>query len=153
MKLLVQRVKEAAVDVEGRRVGAIKRGLLVLLGISKESTKEEIPKLVKKLISLRIFKDEEGKMNRSLQDVGGSLLVVSQFTLFADVSSGNRPSFTKAMGGEGANELYKAFILEAKRSGIPVETGEFGADMAVSLVNDGPVTLMIELESNLQKIV
>lgn len=151
MKLLVQRVKEASVEVAGERVGAIGAGLLVLLGISVDSKREEIPRLVKKLVNLRIFRDSEEKMNLSVQDVKGALLIVSQFTLYGDASGGNRPSFVRAMKGAQAEELYEAFVEEARRYPLPVETGRFGADMAVFLVNEGPVTLMIELEPNLQK--
>lgn len=144
MKLVVQRVKNAKVDVEGKTVGEIKKGFLVLLGVTHTDTKEIADYLVKKLCNLRVFEDENGKMNLSLKDVDGKLLIVSQFTLYADCSGGNRPSFINAAKPEFANELYEYFCEKCKESGIEVEKGIFGADMKVSLLNDGPVTIILE---------
>ena len=145
MKLVIQRVKEAKVEVEGEIVGKIGTGFLVLLGVSEEDTKENADYLVKKLCQLRVFTDENDKMNLALKDVGGELLIVSQFTLYADTTSGNRPSFIQAAKPEKANELYEYFCQECEQKyGIKVEKGIFGADMQVSLLNDGPVTILIE---------
>ena len=145
MKLVIQRVKEAKVEVEGEIVGKIGTGFLVLLGVSEEDTKENADYLVKKLCQLRVFTDENGKMNLALKDVGGELLIVSQFTLYADTTSGNRPSFIQAAKPEKANELYEYFCQECEQKyDINVEKGIFGADMQVSLLNDGPVTILIE---------
>ena len=144
MKFVVQRVKNAQVDVEGKTVGKIEQGYMVLIGITHTDTKEVADYLVKKLINLRVFEDENGKMNKSLKDVNGSLLLVSQFTLYADCSSGNRPSFTDAAKTDFANELYEYIIEECKKQVRIVETGVFGADMNVGLVNDGPVTIILE---------
>ena len=142
MKFVIQRVKEAHVDVEGRTVGKIDTGFMVLIGITHKDTKEIADYLVKKLVNLRVFEDENGKMNLSLKDVKGSLLLISQFTLYADCSSGNRPSFTNAAKPDFANELYEYVIEECKKQISNVETGIFGADMKVNLVNDGPVTII-----------
>ena len=136
MKFVVQRVKNAQVDVEGKTVGKIEQGYMVLIGITHTDTKEVADYLVKKLINLRVFEDENGKMNKSLKDVNGSLLLVSQFTLYADCSSGNRPSFTDAAKTDFANELYDYIIEECKKQVEIVEAGVFGADMKVGLVND-----------------
>ena len=144
MKFIVQRVKNAQVDIEGKTVGKIEQGYMVLIGITHTDTKEVADYLVKKLINLRVFEDENGKMNKSLKDVNGSLLLVSQFTLYADCSSGNRLSFTDAAKPDFANELYEYIIEECKKQVEIVETGVFGADMQVDLVNDGPVTIMLE---------
>ena len=145
MKLVIQRVKEAKVEVEGKIVGKIEKGFLVLLGVSEEDTKENADYLVKKLCQLRVFTDENDKMNLALKDVGGELLIVSQFTLYADTTSGNRPSFIQAAKPEKANELYEYFCDQCEQKyGIKVEKGIFGADMQVSLLNDGPVTILIE---------
>ncbi len=144
MKLVVQRVKNAKVDVDGKTVGKIEKGFLVLLGVTHTDTKETADYLVKKLCSLRVFEDENGKMNLSLKDVDGKLLIVSQFTLYADCSDGNRPSFVNAAKPEFANELYEYFCDKCKENGIEVEKGIFGADMKVSLLNDGPVTIILE---------
>lgn len=144
MKFVIQRVKNAQVDVDNKMVGKIDNGFLVLIGITHTDTKETADYLVKKLINLRIFEDENGKMNLSLKDVNGSLLLVSQFTLYADCSSGNRPSFTNAAKPEFANELYEYIISECRRKIDRVETGMFGADMQISLLNDGPVTIILE---------
>ena len=144
MKLVVQRVKNAKVDVDGKTVGSIEKGFLVLLGVTHTDTKETADYLVKKLCKLRVFEDENGKMNLALKDVAGSLLIVSQFTLYADCSEGNRPSFINAAKPDMANELYEYFCKKCKEQDIKVEKGIFGADMKVSLVNDGPVTIILE---------
>ena len=144
MKFVVQRVKNAQVYIEGKTVGKIEQGYMVLIGITHTDTKEVADYLVKKLINLRVFEDENGKMNKSLKDVNGSLLLVSQFTLYAYCSSGNRPSFTDAAKPDFANELYEYIIEECKKQVRIVETGVFGADMKVGLVNDGPVTIILE---------
>ena len=145
MKIVVQRVKNASVEVEGKTVGKIEKGFLVLLGVTHSDTKEKAEYLAKKLCKLRIFTDENDKMNLSLKDVGGKLLIVSQFTLYADCSGGNRPSFIEAARPEQAEELYEYFCKECKEKyDINVENGIFGADMKVNLLNDGPVTIIIE---------
>lgn len=144
MKLVVQRVKEAKVEVEEKVVGKINKGFLVLIGVTHEDKKEQADYLVKKLCNLRVFEDENGKMNLGLKDIEGELLIVSQFTLYADCSNGNRPSFTNAAKPEKANELYEYFCKECEKNNIKVEKGIFGADMKVSLINDGPVTIIIE---------
>lgn len=144
MKLVIQRVKTARVDVEGKTVGSIEKGFLVLIGVTHTDTKEVADYLVKKLCNLRIFEDENGKMNLSLKDVEGKLLIVSQFTLYADCTGGNRPSFINAAKPELANELYEYFCTKCEENGIEVQKGIFGADMKVNLLNDGPVTIIIE---------
>ena len=146
MKFIVQRVNKSQVEVEEKIVGKIDRGFMVLIGITHNDTKEIADFLVRKLINLRVFEDENGKMNLSLKDVQGSLLLISQFTLYADCTSGNRPSFTNAAKPEFANELYEYIIEECKKQIPNVQTGIFGADMQVSLVNDGPVTIILEKE-------
>ena len=144
MKFIVQRVNKSQVEVEEKIVGKIDKGFMVLIGITHNDTKEIADFLVRKLINLRVFEDEKGKMNLSLKDVQGSLLLISQFTLYADCTSGNRPSFTNAAKPEFANELYEYIIEECKKQISNVQTGIFGADMQVSLVNDGPVTIILE---------
>lgn len=145
MKLVVQRVKHASVTVEGNVIGDIEQGYLVLLGVAPTDSKETADFLVKKLLNLRIFKDENDKMNLSIRDIDGELLIVSQFTLYADCSQGNRPSFANAAKPDLANELYKYFVTQCKKENIKkVATGEFGADMKVELLNDGPVTILLE---------
>ena len=144
MKLVVQRVKNAKVEVKGKIVGSIEKGFLVLIGITHTDTKEIADYLVKKLSNLRVFEDDNEKMNLNLKDVGGSLLIVSQFTLYADCKGGNRPSFVNAAKPEFANEMYEYFCNKCKESGIKVETGIFGENMQVSLLNDGPVTIILE---------
>ena len=145
MKIVVQRVKNASVQVEGKTVGEIEKGFLVLLGVTHSDTKKEADYLAKKLCKLRVFTDENDKMNLSLKDVGGKLLIVSQFTLYADCSGGNRPSFIEAARPEQAEELYEYFCKECKEKyDINVEKGIFGEDMKVNLLNDGPVTIIIE---------
>lgn len=144
MKFLVQRVSEALVRVEGQVVGSIDRGYLVFIGITHTDTEAEADYLIKKLLGLRIFEDEQGKTNRSIQDVEGSLLLISQFTLYADTRKGNRPSFTEAAGAKEAQNLYEYIICECKKSPLPVEKGIFGTDMKVHLINDGPFTVLLE---------
>lgn len=144
MKFLIQRVKQAQVDIAKETVGKIGQGLLVLIGIGKDDSRETAERLVKKTLSLRIFADADGKTNLSLRDVGGSLLLVSQFTLYADCHKGNRPTFNNAGNAELAKSLYEYTIELCKKENVPVETGRFGADMAVSLLNDGPFSLLLE---------
>lgn len=145
MKLLVQRVSKAKVEVENEIIGKIDKGFLVFLGITHTDNEKIADYLVEKLLNLRVFNDENDKMNLSLKDVEGQLLIISQFTLYADTKkSGNRPSFTDAAKPEHANSLYKYFVEKCKEKGIYTQTGEFGADMKVKLLNDGPVTIMLE---------
>ena len=144
MKLVIQRVKKAKVEVEGKVVGEIEKGFLVLVGITHTDTKQEADYLAKKLCNLRVFEDENKKMNRNIKDVNGKLLIVSQFTLYANCKDGNRPSFTDAAKPYMANELYEFFCEKCEENQIEVQKGIFGADMQVSLVNDGPVTIVIE---------
>ncbi len=144
MKLVVQRAKNASVTVDNEVVGKIDNGFVVLLGVKQGDTKAEADYLVKKLINLRIFMDENEKMNLSIKDVGGKLLIISQFTLYADCSGGNRPSFFESAKPEIANELYEYFCDECAKSGIEVQHGIFGAKMKVELINDGPVTILLE---------
>lgn len=147
MKSLVQRVSGASVEVEGELVGTIGRGLLVLVGFRNEDTPEDLDWMAAKLTGLRVFPDGAGNMNLSLEDVGGEMLVVSQFTLHADTRKGKRPSFVKAADPETANILYRLFIQKVRETGITVAEGVFGAMMEVSLLNDGPVTLMVDSPS------
>ena len=145
MKIVVQRVKNAKVDVEGKTVGKIDTGFLVLLGVTHEDTEEQADYLAKKLCNLRVFTDENDKMNLSLKDVNGKLLIVSQFTLYADCTGGNRPSFINAAKPDKAEKLYEYFCKQCnEKYNIEVEKGIFGADMKVELLNDGPVTIIIE---------
>ncbi len=144
MKLVVQRVTQAQVTVEGKCVGRIAKGLLVFLGIAQGDTEKEADYLLNKVINLRIFEDDQGKMNRSLMDDSLELLVISQFTLYGDCRKGRRPSFTDAMRPERAEQLYEYFLKQAKAEGIIAQQGIFGAHMDISLINDGPVTLIIE---------
>ena len=146
MKFVIQRVSHASVTVHEETIGRINQGYLVLIGVGKEDTREDADRLVKKMIGLRIFSDENGKINKSLKDVNGELLLVSQFTLYADCRHGNRPGFTDAAGPDMANELYEYIIESCKKEVAVVEQGEFGADMKVELLNDGPFTLMLESE-------
>lgn len=143
MKVVLQRVKKASVSVDGEVVGNIKKGLLIFFGASLLDTKKEVGYLVDKVLNLRIFQDSEGKMNRSIKDVGGDALVVSQFTLYADCTKGRRPSFVHAAKPDIAEVLYEEFISQLKREIKNVGRGVFGAYMEVSLVNDGPVTLIV----------
>ena len=144
MKVVIQRVKNASVKVDGKVVGEIEKGFLVLVGIKVGDTKEQADYLVKKLCNLRVFSDENDKMNLSIKDVKGKLLIVSQFTLYGDCSQGNRPSFIEAARPEEANPLYEYFCNQCELNNIEVQKGIFGADMKVELINDGPVTIIIE---------
>ena len=145
MQGLIQRVKQAKVEVAGEVVGEISQGILLLLGVEKQDTEQSAQKLLHKVSNYRIFTDEQGKMNLSLNDIKGELLVVSQFTLAADTKKGMRPSFSSAGTPDQANTLYEYFIAEAKKAGLTVATGQFGADMQVSLCNDGPVTFNLSI--------
>lgn len=144
MRVVVQRVTNADVKIDGRVNGKIDNGLLVLLGVGNGDTEEDMKYIADKIIKLRIFSDENDKMNLSLEDVGGSMLVISQFTLYGDCSHGRRPYFGNAMEPVSANEMYEKFVAYIRERGIHTETGEFGADMKVSLTNDGPVTIILE---------
>lgn len=144
MRAVVQRVRESAVMVDGEPVGRIGAGLMVLLGVADDDGEADAEFLVEKVVHLRIFEDDNGKMNRSVLDVGGALLVVSQFTLLGDCRKGRRPSFVHAAPPEKAEALYEYFVSKARAHGLPVETGRFRAMMDVSLVNNGPVTLLLE---------
>jgi D-tyrosyl-tRNA(Tyr) deacylase len=144
MRAVVQRVKSSSVTVDNEPVGKIGKGLLVLLGVAKEDQTADADFLSEKIVNLRIFEDEQGKMNRSLIDIGGEMLVVSQFTLLGDCRKGRRPSFIDAADPEKANELYEYFASKVRAKGVPVATGRFRAMMDVALVNDGPVTLIVE---------
>ena len=146
MKLVIQRVKRASVEVENKIVGKIGQGFLVLLGVGPNDTEEIADSLVQKLIKLRVFEDRNGKMNLNIKDINGELLIVSQFTLYADCTSGNRPSFTNAAKPDFANNLYEYFVKKCKEENIKVEHGIFGADMQVELLNDGPVTILLDKE-------
>ncbi|MCI8956884.1 MAG: D-tyrosyl-tRNA(Tyr) deacylase [Eubacterium sp.] len=144
MKFVIQRVNKASVAIEGNVVGKINKGFLVFIGVSNEDTKETADKMIKKLIGMRIFDDENGKTNLALADVEGELLLISQFTLYANCKKGNRPSFMDAGAPDMANEMYEYIISECKKQVSVVETGEFGADMKVSLENDGPFTVVLD---------
>ena len=144
MKIILQKVKKASVSVDNKIVGSIDKGYCLLVGVHKESTEEDAKYLVKKVAQARLFEDENDKINLSLKDVGGSILSVSQFTLYADTKKGNRPSFTSAAGAEKANELYEKFNEYLKEEGVTVETGIFQTMMEVNIVNDGPVTIVYE---------
>lgn len=144
MKFVIQRVLESSVTVDGETIGSIGKGFMVLIGVGKEDTKETADKMVKKLIGMRIFEDENGKTNLSLADVGGSLLLISQFTLYANCKKGNRPSFIESGDPKEAEKLYE-YIIESCKAQVPVvERGRFGADMKVSLINDGPFTIILD---------
>ena len=144
MKLVIQRVSRASVTVRGSVIGQIGQGYLVLVGVGREDTKEDADRLVRKMIGLRIFSDENGKINKSLKDVDGQLLLISQFTLYADCRRGNRPGFTRAGKPDAASGIYE-YIIEKCREQVPiVERGRFGADMKVELLNDGPFTLVLD---------
>lgn len=144
MRVVLQRVSRASVTIDGRVAGAIHRGFCLLVGYTHTDTGAEVDWMADKVVGLRLFSDAEGKMNLGLDDVGGALLVVSQFTLYGDAAKGRRPSFIDAARPELAIPLYERFIAALRAKGLRVETGEFGADMQVELVNDGPVTLMLE---------
>lgn len=147
MRVVLQRVTSAQVTIEERVVGQIKQGYLLLVGAEDTDGDDEVAYLVHKISKLRIFSDAQGKMNLSIQDIAGSILSVSQFTLYADTRKGNRPSFTKAGNPEHANAIYEQFNAQLRETGLTVETGEFGADMQVSLVNDGPVTIIFDTDN------
>lgn len=147
MRFVIQRVAHAEVAVNEETIGKIEKGYLVLIGIAETDTREIADKLIRKMIGLRIFEDENGKTNLSLSDVGGNLLLVSQFTLYANCKKGNRPSFIEAGSPEKANELYVYIITKCKESVPVVEQGSFGADMKVSLLNDGPFTILLDSET------
>lgn len=144
MRAVVQRVSRASVTVDGSVVGAIDHGLLVLLGAGRDDDDRDLDYVARKTVGLRIFEDDDGRMNRSVADVGGSMLVVSQFTLYGDVRKGRRPSFVAAMDPDPAARMVDRFVQAVRDAGVPVETGVFGADMKVELLNDGPVTLLID---------
>ncbi len=144
MKVLIQRVLSSSVTVEDKIVGKIDKGLLIFVGFTEGDSEKEINYMVDKIINLRIFDDENGVMNKSLLDVKGSILSISQFTLYADASKGRRPSYIKALGGDSASILYNKFNQKLKDTNIPIEEGIFGADMKVNLINDGPITIMLE---------
>ena len=144
MKFVIQRVNSASVSVDGNTIGSIDKGFMVLIGIGKEDTKKEADRLVDKMLKMRIFDDAEGKTNLSLADVNGSLLLISQFTLYADCRKGNRPSFTNAAPPQEAEELYEYIISKCKEQVPNVQTGSFGADMTVNLANSGPFTIILD---------
>ena len=144
MRVVLQRVSHASVTVEEKVIGQIQRGFLLLVGVTHDDAIEDMEYLVRKIVQMRIFEDEEGKLNRSIQDIGGEILSVSQFTLYADTKKGNRPSFSKAAPGDVAIEMFDQFNALLRETGISVETGQFGADMKVELLNDGPVTILLD---------
>lgn len=144
MRAVIQRVSQASVTVAGEITGEIDRGFLVLLGVAEDDTQDDVIYLAAKIAGLRVFEDDDGKMNRSLADVDGRMLVVSQFTLLGDCRKGRRPSFVRAARPELAEELYRSFVAEVEGQGIPVETGRFQQHMDVQLTNDGPVTLLVD---------
>ena len=144
MKIILQKVKKASVSVDNKIVGSIDKGYCLLVGVHKESTEEDVKYLAKKIAQARLFEDENDKINLSLKDVGGSILSVSQFTLYADTKKGNRPSFTSAAGAEKANELHEKFNEFLREEGVTVETGIFQTMMEVNIVNDGPITIVYE---------
>ena len=144
MKVVLQRVAHASVTVDEKVIGKIQRGFLLLVGVTHDDAMEDMEYLVRKIVQMRIFEDEEGKLNRSIQDIGGEILSVSQFTLYAETKKGHRPSFSKAAPGDVAIEMFEQFNGLLRKTGIPVETGQFGADMKVELLNDGPVTILLD---------
>ncbi|SCI03934.1 MULTISPECIES: D-aminoacyl-tRNA deacylase [unclassified Romboutsia] len=144
MRAVVQKVTSSKVTVDGEITGEIGQGLLVLLGVTHEDTSKDVDYMIDKTLNLRIFEDEEGKMNLSLKDIGGELLVVSQFTLYGDCRKGRRPSFSTAAKPEAANELYEEYVAKARAEGIKVGTGKFRSHMMVDLTNDGPVTMLLD---------
>ena len=146
MRFVIQRVTNSKVTVDGNVIGQIGKGFMVLIGVADSDTKEIADKMIRKMINMRIFEDENGKTNLGLKDVGGSLLLISQFTLYADCKKGNRPSFIKAGAPDKANELYEYIIAKCKEDIDVVEKGEFGADMKVELQNDGPFTILLDSE-------
>ena len=147
MRVVLQRVSHASVTVEEKVIGKIQRGFLLLVGVTHDDAIEDMEYLVRKIVQMRIFEDEEGKLNRSIQDISGEILSVSQFTLYADTKKGNRPSFSKAAPGDVAIEMFEQFNGLLRETGIPVETGQFGADMKVELLNDGPVTILLDTKN------
>ena len=144
MRLVVQRVKHASCTIDGTITGSIKQGFVVLVGFGEDDTKEIVLKMANKLSKLRVFEDENGKMNKGLKDIDGAILSISQFTLYADCSKGNRPSFNLAMKGEDASKLYDYFNSVLRDLGFDVQTGVFGGDMKIDLLNDGPVTIIMD---------
>ena len=148
MRAVVQRVTQASVTVENETVGAIGSGVMVLVGVSKEDTDKDLKYIVEKVMNLRIFDDENGVMNKSVEDVGGAILAVSQFTLYGDARNGRRPGYFRAAKPAMADEMYQRLIAFWRDAGVQVETGRFRADMKVSLVNDGPVTILLDSEKN-----
>lgn len=148
MRAVVQRVKYSKVEVDKKVIGEIGKGLNVLIGISKDDKDDDLIYLKDKIINLRIFEDEDNKLNKSLLDIGGELLIISQFTLYGDCRHGRRPGFTEALGGDCAAQIYEKFVGECRKVIKKVETGEFGADMLVTILNDGPVTLLIDSKKN-----
>lgn len=149
MRAVIQRVDEASVSVNRQFVARISRGLLVLVGVENDDTGDDLTFLKRKIVSLRVFDDQDGRMNLAVRDVGGSILLVSQFTLHGDTRRGNRPDFTRAAPAEKARELYNRLVAEVRAEGIPVECGVFQAMMKVSLINDGPVTLIVDSKKEL----
>lgn len=146
MRIVIQRVSHANCKVDGKITGEINNGYLLLIGFKNGDTLDLFPKVIKKLVGLRVFEDENGKMNKSIVDVNGSFLAISQFTLYGSIVHGNRPSFTEALAFEEASSYYEIFVNELKKTGIPVECGVFGADMKIELLNDGPVTILLDSE-------
>lgn len=146
MKAVVQRVSEASVTIEGQVISEIQQGYMILLGVKQGDTQTEVDYLVRKIANLRVFEDEEGKMNLGIKDVKGQILSISQFTLLANTKKGNRPSFVEAESPEIANNLYQSFNEGLRKNGLEVKEGQFGADMKVSLINDGPVTILFDTE-------
>ena len=147
MRAIVQRSLEASCVVDGKVVGSIDKGFMILVGFTHTDTLEEIKLLTRKIAGLRVFEDECGKLNKSIKDVNGSILAISQFTLYADCKKGNRPSFTEAMHFEKANDMFNIFVEELRQYEINVETGVFGADMKIKFTNDGPVTIILDNET------
>ena len=146
MRAVIQRVSASDVTVDGTTVGTIGKGLNVLIAFGASDQASDIDYIVEKIAGLRIFEDENGKMNRSVKDIGGAVLIISQFTLYGDVRKGKRPSFTSAISYDGGEDLYNSFVENMQRRGIPVQTGIYGADMKVNIQNDGPVTILIDSE-------
>ncbi len=144
MRFVIQRVSHASVAVDGKTIGQIEKGFLVLIGVSGEDSRETADKMMRKLLNMRIFEDEDGKTNLALKDVDGQLLMISQFTLYANCKKGNRPSFIEAGAPDMANELYEYCVELAKQAGFYTQTGSFGADMKVELLNDGPFTIILD---------
>ncbi|SHI18453.1 D-aminoacyl-tRNA deacylase [Clostridium intestinale] len=148
MRAVVQRVKRSSVKVNGETIGEISKGINVLVGITKDDNDEDLKYIKEKIFNLRIFSDENDKMNLSVKDIKGELLIISQFTLYGDARKGRRPSFIEALGGEEAVKLYNDFIELCKTERLKIQTGEFGADMEVEIINDGPVTLLLDSKKN-----